>query len=166
VTHKFPRTALLALGLACSLSGCSADSLATSSFRNRIHPGQGLDTVTLGESKEQVEKALGAPEGTDQNDFNKSQTYDLYYSKGLELGFARGELESIVCHPQKDRWVAYPGATAEGLWVGSRKSDFEKVLGTPKAAFPEALKYPTGLWGEFDKDGKVLDLRVLKPGKA
>ena len=159
----------LFIGLAILMAGCQGSSappaLADGPARGRIHAGQGVDALQLGESRADVEKALGAPEGVDHNEFNKNQTYDLYYAKGLELGFSKDQLESIVCHPQEDRWVAYPGATAEGLWVGSRKPDFEKILGTPKEALSQALKYADrGLWIEFDKDGKVSAIKIGKPG--
>lgn len=134
--------------------------------KGKLHPPTGVESVALGASEAQVEAAWGKAEAVDKNEFNPKQSYWLYYSKGVEVSFNEGKLDSIVCHNQDDKYKAYPGATSDGLWVGSTRADFEKVLGKPPGEpLAQALKYgDKGLWIRFGTDGKTESISVMNPG--
>ncbi len=128
-----------------------------------IVAGKSVDALTLGESKADVEKAMGGLGEQDVNEFNKAQSYAIYKDKGLELVFDKDKLGMIVCHNDED-FTPYTGATAEGLWVGSSKDDVKKALGPPKEDPGQALDYAAqGIWFTFSPEGKVETIRISQP---
>jgi hypothetical protein len=137
----------------------------------KVRAGKGVDEISLGESKDQVVKALGKPEEVDANEFAPGQTYALYYSKGIELSYSNDKLEVITLHSPDDKWKAYTGATEQGLGVGSPAADITKALGEPAGSDARALRYPKlGLWFRLDKDleatggnARAESLQVMKP---
>lgn len=137
----------------------------------KIKEGVGLEGVSLGDSKAQVEKVFGKPEAEDANEFAPGQTYALYYSKGVELSFSKDILEVITLHSTNDKWSTYTGGTSKGLGVGSLASRIVKELGEPQGATtPRALRYPKlGLWFRLDADRgpgtdpRAESLQVMRP---
>ncbi len=163
---------LLALGLL--LAGCpqqpattTPTPAATPSVQPKsgdILPGEGVGELRLGQTKEEVEKLLGEPQERDANEFAPGTTYGLYYRKGLELTYQDEKLAAIVLHREEKQWSAYPGATSDGLWVGSDPAEVTKVLGPPPEDNSRALRYPKqGLWFRLDDAGKVESLSILGP---
>lgn len=166
---------ILLLGLGLLLVGCPTQPATTPSpaaptsqslptQTGDILPGEGVGELRLGQSKEEVEKILGEPQERDANEFAPGTTYGLYYRKGLELTYKDEKLAAIVLHREENQWSAYPGATSEGLWVGSQPEEVIKALGKPPEDNSRALRYPTqGLWFRLDDSGKVESLSILAP---
>lgn len=139
----------------------------------QIQAGVGIEGVSLGQSKEQVIKTLGPPEGEDSNEYAPGQSYALYYSKGIELIYANDKLEVIILHaPPETNWTtAYTGATEQGFGVGTPAEDIVKALGEPEPGTPRALRYPKlGIWFRLDAERTATDrtpraesVQVMKP---
>lgn len=133
--------------------------------KGRIKPGESVDGLKLGVDGPGMEKVLGKPDTADK--LMKNQIFACYYAKGLEVAIVDGKVETITCHvaekTPEGEWKAYTGATADGLWVGSQRADFEKALGTGGRAFKEAIQYPSkGLWIRFDDAGRTNTVSVKK----
>ncbi len=144
--------------------GCGAQPQAptTPALPVTIQAGEGVEQVSLGETKADIEQRLGEPEERDINEFAPSSSYSLYHSKGLELVFADDVLEMIVCHPSDQEWTGYGGATKEGLSVHSTRENVVAALGTPAEESPQSLNYESqGIWFRFTPEGTVEALCVL-----
>lgn len=129
-----------------------------------VLPLEGIQEVKLGEAQAEVEKRLGEPEERDANEFNPGNTYALYHGRGIEIGYDDGQVAMIVLHNESGPWKAYPGGTAEGLWVGSDPTTITSSLGQPPEQLSRALKYPDkGLWFRLDEQGQVESLSVYRP---
>lgn len=136
----------------------------------KVKAGIGVEGISLGESKAQVNKTLGAPEETDSNEFAPGQDYALYYKKGIELSFTKDKLEVITLHSPDSKWAAYTGATEKGLGVGSAADEIVKALGEPAPDAPRALRYPKlGLWFRLNAErgsssgARAESLQIMKP---
>lgn len=139
----------------------------------KIKVGIGFEDVALGQTKEEVFKALGEPEETDANEFAPGQTYACYYSKGVELTFADDKLAVITLQsPNADaKYQTYTGATEEGLGVGTSAEEIVKSLGEPADVDARALRYPKlGVWfrldterGDTEKAPRAQSVQVMKP---
>ena len=142
----------------------AAPTKAVSQKVGDVAPGQGVGEIQLGQTSAEVEEALGPPQERDANEFSPGMTYALYYRKGLELTYKDDKLVAIVLHREKEQWSAYPGATEDGLWVGSTPEEVKELLGPPPEDNKRALRYPKhGLWFRLDDTGQVDTLSVLEP---
>lgn len=139
----------------------------------KVKAGQGVESISLGLSKAQVTKILGAPEEVDANEFSPGQTYACYYAKGIELSFANDKLSVITLQsPSSDpKYQTYAGATEQGLGIGSTADQIIESLGEPAPDTPRALRYPQlGLWFRLDNDrgapgktARAQSVQVMKP---
>ena len=139
------------------LWGCSAP--ASGPNPGAIVPGQGVKEVAVGASREDVEKALGAPDTLSKNPFNADNVIAEYFSKGLEISYDRDRAGSIVIHPEDGKYKAYEGSTKEGAWVGSTPAEVKKLMGEPVKELSQALIYD-GLWVRLTKDGKIESISI------
>ena len=148
----------------------STTTAPSSLTAGEILAGQGIKDVSLGQSKTEVEKVLGAPEEVDSNEYAPGQTYALYYSKGIELSYSQDKLNVVTLHGNDDKWKAYTGGTKEGLGVGSSARQISEALGEPdQGEAPRAMRYrKQGLWFRLDAErdsdsAKAESLQVMKP---
>lgn len=119
----------------------------------KIEPGVGIEEVKLGQTRADVEKALGAPDAHDVNEFAKGQTYLLYHKKGIELTLQDDTVEMITLHPTVKEWSPYSGGTAEGMGVTSTAKEISDALGPPDEDAPRVLRYLTkGIVFRFDRN--------------
>ena len=147
---------ILSLALLSVLCACSPSSGPNP---GAIIPGQGVKEVTVGASREEVEKALGIPDTLSKNPFNDNNVIAEYFSKGLEISYDKDKAGSIVIHPEDAKYKAYQGSTKEGVWVGSKPGDVKKLLGEPVKELGQALIYD-GLWVRLTKDGKIESISI------
>lgn len=118
-----------------------------------IQPGVGIKEVKIGESKQDVEKAIGVPEGEDSNEFVKGQTYLLYNDKGIELILQDNKVQAITLHSENKDWKPYGGGTLDGLGVSSTAAEVSQKMGTAETDAARALRYPSkGIQFLFDVD--------------
>ena len=130
--------------------------------KGKIKPGVGVEGVSLGMQPADAVKALGKPEEEFKDNLAPDSVYWLYYGKGLELTFTKGKLDYIVCHGQEDKWMPYPGATAEGISTASTRKDCEAALGAPLSKTNRALEYK-GLTLRLTPEEKVESIAVKVP---
>lgn len=135
------------------LLGCSASS-PPGPNPGFVQPGVGLREVRLGQTRAEVEKALGSPSETEGNPFNTRNTLALYHGRGIEISYDSDVVGTVVIHPAVAPWSAYQGSTSQGVWVGSTPDGIRKALGPPSKELPQALVYP-GLWVRLDAEGRV-----------
>lgn len=183
-----PRLGLLAVG-ALFLTSCQPASVPTSGTSStpsvqvtataapvaltsgEITAGVGIKEIQLDQTKPEIEKAMGAPEEVDSNEYAPGQTYALYYSKGIELSYSEEKLSFITLHGTDGKWKAYPGGTKEGLGVGSSAKQIAEALGEPddQGEGSRAMRYrKLGLWFRLDAErssdsAKAESLQVMKP---
>ena len=169
--QNWARKSLLGLALTSLLVGCqqadkaqpqpvaTATTAAVSTMKpltltpGSIQPGLGIKEVKIGESKQNVEKAMGAPQGEDSNEFVKGQTYLLYNDKGIELILQDNKVQAITLHSENKDWKPYSGATDTGLGVSSTAAEVSEKMGTAEADAARALRYPSkGIQFLFDVD--------------
>ncbi len=135
-----------------------------------ITAGVGIKEIQLDQTKPEIEKALGAPEEVDSNEYAPGQTYALYYSKGIELSYSEEKLSFITLHGTDGKWKAYAGGTKEGLGVGSSAKQIAEALGEPddQGEGSRAMRYrKLGLWFRLDAErssdsAKAESLQVMK----
>ena len=136
-----------------------------------ITAGVGIKEIHLDQTKPEIEKAIGAPEEVDSNEYAPGQTYALYYTKGIELSYSEEKLSFITLHGSEGKWKAYAGGTKEGLGVGSSAKQISEALGEPddQGEGSRAMRYrKLGLWFRLDADrssdsAKAESLQVMKP---
>lgn len=133
-----------------------------------VEPGSGIQEVKLGATRAEVEQSLGAPTGSDRNEFVEGQTYMLYHPKGIELTLQNDTVEVITLHAKNGEWNAYTGGTPEGVGVGKTSEEIVSALGAPEEEAPRALTYVTkGMKFRFaadrDTGARAETLSLVKP---
>lgn len=145
----------LPLLLTLLLLGCgSASPTPPGPNPGRIQLGQGIEEVKIGATKAEVTASLGQPDLSEKNEFSKTNSIDLYYTKGIELSYDGDRVGTIVLHRALAPWSAYQGSTDKGVWVESNPAAIKAAMGTPSKELGQALIYPD-LYVRLDKDGKV-----------
>lgn len=95
----------------------------------RIVPGERLGHVALGESLDKALLKLGKP------DFQQADPgLALYFDQGIEMHFSEGKVIRLTAHGRTGRgyeYFPYPGTTAEGISVGSTRSELIAAYGEP-----------------------------------
>lgn len=130
---------------------------ALSADPNLIQGGKGVGPVRLGQSLEQVEKALGKPSSTKPSPNDPDSKLLEYPKKGLSVFV--GSSGAVI-------GVIVTGAgyrTADDVRVGTGKSTVASVYGTGLQRGVENLTYPSrGLAFSF-ASGKVTHIFIFQP---
>lgn len=132
--------ALLAFPLGCA--GADAD----------IHPGKGAAGVSLDDTQETVEQALGPPEKTEgttpSSPASKEAVYFIYPSKGIDVLLEDKKVRTVFLYQaEMEGHQKYPGHTSEGLSFESSRDDVVARMGEPTS---RGLAKTADLWFRYE----------------